>query len=93
MAVTLARISLKHSDPNAGLSRVFRQVLKDKNIGEQELNGRIVAYLTNTEQTDSKDLEASVNNITKELAQSEMTWKVFTKAMAILGVDEVTMLV
>ncbi len=91
MAVTLVKFPIAHVDENTTLGSAFRKILRDKAITEQMLRQKVEVYATNV--PIESDRAVVVNNIMKELTGVDISWKVFTKGLKILGVDDITMLV
>ena len=74
----------KTSGPNGMLSRLFRCILQDLNIGPYHWNSLMADYLKdprNGVPNTRKDHTSMRGNITKEFSRPQMTWKVFCKAM------------
>jgi hypothetical protein len=84
-------------DPNKGihstygsvgmLSRLFRTILKDLEIGGYQFNMLMARYLNdprNNVPENKRDQTSNRGNLNKEFQKSTMTWKVFCKAMRFL---------
>jgi hypothetical protein len=70
------------------LSRLFRQILKDRNTSMQQWTNLMLRYLddpNNNIPRNGKDRSSARGNLNKELKRKRMTWKVFRKAMKFLA--------
>jgi hypothetical protein len=82
----------KTSGANGVLSRLWRQMLLDLNIGPArygDLMRDFVTDIRNGIAPTRKDQTSARGNITKEFARPQMTWKVFMKALRFLQVTKV----
>jgi hypothetical protein len=82
----------KTSGANGVLSRLWRQMLLDLNIGPArygDLMRDFVTDIRNGIAPTRKDQTSARGNITKEFARPQMTWKVFMKALRFLQVVKV----
>ena len=73
------------------LSRLFRTMLYDLSIGNRIFDNLVKRYLYDPN-SGIKDDPTSRNNhrgnLMKELAAADMTWRVFMKALRVIGVEE-----
>lgn len=72
---------------NGVLSRLFRTILKDLNIGGIRFGAYLQAYILDGRHgvpANKKDQTSMRGNLTKEFARPQMTWKVFCKALRFL---------
>lgn len=70
------------------LSRLFRQILADNNVGAYAWNNLMERYLNDDRNgipKNGKDRSSARGNLGKELSRPAMTWKVFRKALQFLG--------
>jgi hypothetical protein len=86
-------------DPNKGiyhtfgavgmLSRLFRTMLKDLDIGGYQFNMLMAKFLNDPQNKipeNKRDQTSNRGNLNKEFQKGTMTWKVFCKAMRFLQV-------
>lgn len=72
---------------NGVLSRLFRQMLLDLNIGGSRFGSLLQDYIQDSHHgapLNKKDQTSMRGNLTKEFSRPQMTWKVFIKALRFL---------
>jgi len=77
---------------NGVLSRLWRQMLKDMNIGPSKFGALLQSYILdprNRVPNNRKDQISTRGNLTKEFARPQMTWKVFCKALRFLNINKI----
>lgn len=77
---------------NGVLSRLFRKMLGDLNIGPSKFSSLLQEYILdarNKVPANKKDQTSMRGNLTKEFARPQMTWKVFCKAMRFLQIGKI----
>jgi hypothetical protein len=78
--------------PNGTLSRLFRQMLKDRNVGPERFGQLMADYLLNPRNRipkNRKDMTSARGNLGMALSQKEMTWKVFCKGLAFFKIIKI----
>lgn len=73
------------------LTRLFRTILFDLNIGGRRFDALVKRYLMDPNSGIKDDKTARNNhrgNLMKELAAADMTWRVFMKALRVVGAVE-----
>lgn len=73
------------------LTKLFRQVLVELNIGAKTFEPLVKRYLRDPHSGIADDPTARNNhrgNLMKELASNDMTWRIFLKALRVIGVSE-----
>ena len=78
--------------PSGVLSRLWRTILRDTGIGPTrygEILNEHVLNPMNGVPNNRRDQISYRGNLTKELAKSQMTWKVFIKALKFLNVVKI----
>lgn len=81
---------------NGVLSRLFRQMLLDLNIGPSRFGQLLQHYILDARNgvpNNKKDQTSQRGNLTKELSKPQMTWKVFCKAMRLLQIVRIEFVV
>lgn len=79
----------KTSGPNGVLSRLFRTILFDLNIGPAKFGYLLQDYVVDTRHgvpNNRKDQTSMRGNLRKEFAKTQMTWKVFCKSLRFLQI-------
>lgn len=79
----------KTSGSNGILSRLWRQMLLDLDIGPKKFGYMLQAYVIDPRNgfpNNRKDQISTRGNLTKEFARPQMTWKVFCKALRFLNI-------
>jgi len=82
----------KTSGSNGVLSRLFRQMLWDLNINVSQFGSLLQNYVLNPHNgipDNKKDQISARGNMAKELSKTQMTWKVFCKALRFLGIAKI----
>jgi hypothetical protein len=77
---------------NGVLSRLFRQMLLDLNIGPSRFGSLLQEYILdprNGVPNNKKDQTSMRGNLTKEFSRPQMTWKVFCKALRFLQIKKI----
>jgi hypothetical protein len=77
---------------NGVLSRLFRQMLLDLNIGPPQFSILMAQYLAdprNAVPNNKKDQTSMRGNLNKEFSRPQMTWKVFCKALRFLQITKI----
>lgn len=77
---------------NGVLSRLFRQMLLDLNIGPSRFGSLLQEYILdprNGVPNNKKDQTSMRGNLTKEFSRPQMTWKVFCKALRFLQITKI----
>ena len=77
---------------NGVLSRLFRQMLLDLNIGPPQFGHLMAQYLAdprNAVPNNKKDQTSMRGNLNKEFSRPQMTWKVFCKALRFLQITKI----
>lgn len=77
---------------NGTLSRLFRQILRDRRIGPEKFGSLMHDYLSdprNRVAPNRKDRTSARGNLGMALAQPQMTWKVFCKGLRFLKVVKI----
>lgn len=78
---------------NGVLSRLFRQMLLNLNVGDGSRFGALLqAYILDARHgvpNNKKDQQSMRGNLTKELSRPQMTWKVFCKALRFLQIVKI----
>lgn len=77
---------------NGTLSRLFRQMLRDRKIGPEKFGALMHDYLDdprNRVSNNRKDRTSARGNLGMALAQPKMTWKVFCKGLRFLKVVKI----
>ncbi|WP_144106719.1 hypothetical protein [Paraburkholderia sp. BCC1886] len=80
------------SGANGVLSRLWRQMLYDLNIGGPRYGNLMHDFVTdirNGYPPTRRDQTSARGNLTKEFARPQMTWKVFMKGLRFLQIEEV----
>lgn len=75
-------------EATGALSRLFRQILLDANVGKMLWGALMDRYLKdprNRINQAPKDISSARGNLAKELVRTDMTWKVFNKAIRFLN--------
>lgn len=75
-------------EATGALSRLFRQILLDVNMGKMLWSSLMDRYLKdprNRINQTPKDISSTRGNLAKELVRPDMTWKVFNKAVRFLN--------
>lgn len=84
---------VKMPGPNGVLSRLWRNMLDDLGINKSgKFDQLLNAYLRdgrNGIPNNRKDITSARGNLVKELTKTQMTWKVFMKAMKFLQLTEI----
>ncbi len=77
----------KETEASAGgiLSRMWRQVLYDLNIGPLAWRDRVNIYMSKSKKNNNSDKISMRGTINKELAERNMTFKTLIKGFKILG--------
>lgn len=73
------------------LTQLFRQILVELNIGPKIFETLVKRYLVDPHSGIADDPTARNNhrgNLMKELANNDMTWRVFLKALRVIGVSD-----
>ena len=81
---------------NGVLSRLFRQILWDLNIGPNRFGTLLQEYILDARNgvpNNKKDQTSARGNLTKEFSRPQMTWKVFMKAMRFLQIVRIEFVV
>lgn len=79
------------SGPNGVLTRLFRKILADLDIGPKRFDSLLEQFIRDSfsGKTSSPKVQTSMRgNLMKEFIKRQMTWKVFCKALLILQVVE-----
>jgi hypothetical protein len=85
-------------NPNArvSLGMIFRKKLKNNNISDDDLLEKILdwrdAKFANTDISETQ-IHNTTESLKKAAAKDEMSWREFCDLMAVLGYDEITMLI
>lgn len=82
--------------PNGVLSRLFRQILIDLNVGPQRYGTLMRDYITdqrNLIPANKRDQTSERGNINKEFYRSQMTWRVFMKGLRFLQFTKVRFII
>lgn len=77
---------------NGVLSRLFRQMLLDLNVGPSRFGSLLQEYILdprNGVPNNKKDQTSMRGNLTKEFSRPQMTWKVFCKALRFLQITKI----
>lgn len=77
---------------NGVLSRLFRQMLLDLNVGPSRFGSLLQDYILdprNGVPNNKKDQTSMRGNLTKEFSRPQMTWKVFCKALRFLQITKI----
>ena len=77
---------------NGTLSRLFRQILRDRKVGPEKFGALMHDYLDdprNRVSNNRKDRTSARGNLGMALAQPKMTWKVFCKGLRFLKVVKI----
>lgn len=86
------KLMKKTSGPNGILSRLFRQILLDLNIGPARFASLLQDYINDVRNCipdNRKDRTSSRGNMTKEFSRPQMTWRVFCKALRFLQIKKI----
>lgn len=78
--------------PNGTLSRLFRQILRDRRIGPEKFGALMHDYLNdprNRVPNNRKDRTSTRGNLGMALQADKMTWKVFCKGLRFLKVVKI----
>ena len=70
------------------LTKLFRKILEQRDIGSQVWNRRLTNYLNSPFSRvpkNAKDIGQERNNFNRAIARSSMTWKTFQKAVQVMG--------
>lgn len=70
------------------LTRLFRLILRDENIGASQWNRRLTQFLKSPFSRvpkNAKDIGQERNNFNRAISRSSMTWKTFQKAVQVIG--------
>jgi hypothetical protein len=99
----LTRILMSHnkdidktSGANGVLSRLFRQILWDLNIGPARFGSLLQDYIQDARHgvpNNKKDQTSMRGNITKEFSRAQMTWKVFCKGLRFLQITKIELVI
>ena len=77
---------------NGVLSRLWRKMLQDLDVGPNKFGALLHAYIQDPQNhvpSNRKDQISARGNLTKELARPQMTWKVFCKALRFLNIVKI----
>lgn len=77
---------------NGVLSRLFRQMLLDLNVGPSRFGSLLQDYILdprNGVPNNKKDQTSMRGNLTKEFSRPQMTWKVFCKALRFMQIIKI----
>ncbi|EKD22615.1 MAG: hypothetical protein ACD_84C00038G0012 [uncultured bacterium] len=86
----------KTSGANGVLSRLWRQMLLDLNVGPARFGSLLQEYILdprNGVPNNKKDQISTRGNLTKEFTRPHMTWKVFCKGLRFLNITKVKFIV
>jgi hypothetical protein len=86
----------KTSGANGVLSRLWRQMLFDLDITLPKFGAYLQAYILdprNGVPNNRKDQISMRGNLTKEFTRSQMTWKVFCKALRFLNIVKIELII
>ncbi len=78
--------------PNGALSRLFRQILLNRNIGPEKFGSLMYDYLKDPRNhipSNRKDMTSARGNLGMALAQPSMTWKVLCKGFKFLKIVKI----
>lgn len=78
---------LVHESANP-LTKLFRKVLEERNIGSIQWNNALTKFLDGPMSRvpkNAKDIGQERNNFNRAIARTSMTWKTFQKAIQIMG--------
>lgn len=70
------------------LTKLFRKILEQRDIGSQMWNRRLTSYLNSPFSRvpkNAKDIGQERNNFNRAISRSSMTWKTFQKAVQVMG--------
>lgn len=82
--------------PNGVLSRLWRNILIERNVNGNMLNILLEKYVTNPRnhiRPNRKDQISARGNLMKEISRPQMTWKVFCKAMKFLNIAKMEVII
>lgn len=71
------------------LTRMWRQMLADHALTLEQIDNLITSYIYNPRNgvpNNRRDQISARGNLTKEIFKEQMSWKVFCKALRVLGV-------
>lgn len=77
---------------NGTLSRLFRQILRDRRIGPEKFGSLMYDYLndpSNRIANNRKDRTSARGNLGMALTQDKMTWKVFCRGLKFLKIVKI----